>query len=75
MLGDAIELWPGFSGVVVCDLDNREFSEAFTEEDWQHLTQGVLVQSKTAGLIHLEEPSADLKRIQQKDQNDDETSA
>ena len=36
-LGDKVKLWAGAEGIVVCSLDSKEFSDAYSEADWGYL--------------------------------------
>jgi hypothetical protein len=59
-LGDRVQLWVGCKGIIVCSIDTREYSEAYPEDEWGHLGQGVVIGSDAAGLVHIIEPDEDL---------------
>jgi hypothetical protein len=60
-LGDEVELWDGCHGVVVCSIDDGEYSEAYPKTEWEYLKSGVLIETDKAGLIHYIEPDEDLR--------------
>ena len=67
-LGDRVRLWfdgngKAVEGQVVCSLDTKEFTQAYPESEWGYLTQGVLVLSTAAGLIHYTEPERDMELL------------
>ena len=53
-LGDSVRLEGGVCGIVVCSLDNNEYSAAFPKSEWSYLGKGILVHSPSLGLIHYE---------------------
>ena len=59
-VGDEVELWAGCNGVVVCSIDDGEYSEKYPKKDWVYLKSGVLIKTDKAGLIHYLEPDEDL---------------
>ncbi|RJT36344.1 hypothetical protein D3227_19770 [Mesorhizobium waimense] len=50
-IGDRILTNDGMMGVVVCNLDTREFSDEHPEASWGYLGNRVVVMTE-AGLIH-----------------------
>ena len=62
-LGDKVRLGQDCGGVVVCSIDTGEYSPAYQPAEWSHLRRGVLINFPTLGLIHYEEPEADLELI------------
>ena len=62
-VGDVLQLWDGCTGEVVCSMDDREYSDKFTEEDWSYLREGVLIKTDIAGLIHYTEPEDGFRLI------------
>jgi hypothetical protein len=60
-LGDEVELWDGCHGVVVCSIDDDEYSEAYPKTEWEYLKSGVLIETDKVGLIHYIEPDEDLR--------------
>jgi hypothetical protein len=65
-LGDKVKLWAGAEGIVVCSLDSKEFSDAYSEADWGYLKKGVLIESLQAGLIHYLEPEETMILLQRR---------
>jgi pyruvate kinase len=63
-VGDRVKLWDGNVGVVVCSIDDGVYSSEFSKEDWQYLSEGVLINSEKAGLIHVTESNEDMELIQ-----------
>ena len=51
-VGDKIKLWAGCSGLVVCSMDDDEYSPEYPKEEWSYLKTGVLIDSDQDGLIH-----------------------
>jgi hypothetical protein len=44
-------------GIVVCVIENDEFSIGYEAAEWAHLKVGVLVLTDEAGLIHYPDPA------------------
>ncbi len=65
-LGDQVHLWAGDEGVVVCSIDTGEFSKEYPRSDWAYLDKGVLIVSRSAGLVHYVEPDEDMRLIGRK---------
>jgi hypothetical protein len=55
-VGDTLKLWDGCLGVVVCSIEDGEFSDNFSEDDWAYLKEGILIKTDSAGLVHYTEP-------------------
>jgi len=53
-VGDKINM-DGIKGIVVCSLDNDEYSKKYSKADWDYLVTGILVETNDMGLVHLEE--------------------
>ena len=51
-VGDTVKLWEGCSGVVVCSMDDDEYTPEYPREEWSYLKTGVMIDSDQAGLIH-----------------------
>ena len=64
-VGDEVELWNGCHGVVVCSIDDDEYSGGYPKTEWQYLKSGVLIETDNAGLIHYIEPD-DALRLQKR---------
>jgi hypothetical protein len=62
-LGDTVSLAEGQRGVVVCSIDTEEYSDAYPPEDWGYLSNGVLIDFPSYGLIHYKEPEPDLRLV------------
>jgi hypothetical protein len=59
-LGDRVKL----GGIVVASIDTNEYSPEHLAAQWSYLKKGVMIEfSGTYGLIHYEEPDADLQLI------------
>lgn len=65
-LGDKVKLGQDDGGVVVCSIDTAEYSIDYPKEQWGYLKKGVMISFPTYGLIHYEEPEADLQLISRK---------
>jgi hypothetical protein len=62
-LGDKVRLGQDRNGVVVCSIDTGEYSDQYSQADWSHLQRGVLINFPLYGLIHYEQPEANLELI------------
>lgn len=51
-IGDKVILWQGCTGLVVCSIDDDEYSPEYPKGEWSYLKTGVLIDSDQAGLIH-----------------------
>ncbi len=65
-VGDTVKLWDGCIGVVVCSIEDSEFSDIFTKDNWAYLKEGILIKSDAAGLIHYTEPEETFLLIKRK---------
>jgi hypothetical protein len=63
-LGDRVKLGQDNGGMVVCSIDTGAYSSAYPHAEWSHLKRGVLINFPTLGLIHYEEPEANLELIE-----------
>ena len=61
-LGDKVKLGQD-DGVVVCSIDNDEYSDDYSKEQWGYLKKGVMINFPSYGLIYYEEPESDLQLI------------
>lgn len=59
-LGDKVHLGGGFSGTVVCVIDDAQYSDDYPLVEWSYLNTGALVLSEQMGLVHYSEPDKDL---------------
>ena len=66
MLGDVLKLWEGCVGVVVCSIDDGEYSPKYPEEDWSYLKSGILIDSDQGGLVHYSKAESSFALIRRK---------
>ncbi|MEK7762350.1 MAG: hypothetical protein AAB433_12270 [Nitrospirota bacterium] len=62
-LGDRVTLGKDEEGVVVCSIETGEYSSDYPEAQWGYLKKGIMINFPLYGLIHYEEPEADLHLI------------
>ncbi len=62
-LGDVLKLWEGCYGVVVCSIDDSEYSPKYTKDDWSYLKSGVLIDSDQAGVTHYTQPESSFELV------------
>ncbi len=62
-LRDKVKLGQDESGVVVCSIDDDEYSDDYPKDQWGYLKKGVMIYFPSYGLIHYEEPESDLQLI------------
>jgi hypothetical protein len=55
LLGDTVQMHGDFAGVVVCVIDDAQYSEEYPQTAWSYLQAGLLVKTEEAGLIYLDE--------------------
>ncbi|GAB3785810.1 hypothetical protein [Dyella agri] len=65
-LGDKVRLGRDKNGVVVCSIDDQEYSDEFPESQWSYLKEGVMINFPMWGLIHYVEPEDDLELLARK---------
>ena len=58
-----MQCWLGCVGVVVASIDTDEYTPTCPKEQWAYLGRGVMVDTDKAGLIHYQEPDADMALI------------
>lgn len=51
-IGDVIQISNSDTGVVVCSVDDSEYSDEYSKEDWEYLGVGILVNTSFGGLVH-----------------------
>ncbi|WP_087016838.1 hypothetical protein [Thaumasiovibrio subtropicus] len=56
-LGDQITIASKHSGTVVANLSLKTYSEHYAEQSWDYLSDGILVETSFAGLVHYTEES------------------
>jgi hypothetical protein len=61
--GDKVVIGSGISGIVVFSINTDEYSPGFAKDDWQYLDRGGMVQTESAGLIHLLVADEDTKIV------------
>ena len=62
-VGDRLKIADWTFGVVVCSMDDGEYSAAHPEDAWAYLGRGIMVDTEKAGLIHYAENNDDLEII------------
>lgn len=60
---DRVQAWDGCRGIVVFSIDADQFSDRFPKADWAHLERGMMMDTESAGLVHLKESDEDLLLI------------
>ncbi len=66
-LGDRVRLGEDRGGVVVCSIDTGEYREEHSGAQWGYLKQGVMIEFPLYGLMHMEQPEADLELLARED--------
>jgi hypothetical protein len=64
MVGDRLRLWEDCVGIVVCSMDDDEYTPAFPRDHWAYLGSGVLIDCDLAGLIHYTTPEDSFELIE-----------
>lgn len=64
LAGDKVKLWEGCHGIVVCSIDDDQYTPEYPKSEWAYLKLGVLINSDKGGLIHLIEPDEDIELIE-----------
>lgn len=72
-LGDVVKLGMDEKGVVVCLIDDDEYSHDYSKEQWGYLKKGLMINFPSYGLIHYEEPESDLQLIARAQTNENLT--
>jgi hypothetical protein len=67
-IGDRV-LADNMTGVVVCVIDDQQFSKEFPEF-WAYLETGLLIESDEIGLVHYPVIDEDVKFIKRADRSD-----
>lgn len=60
-VGDRVRLWNGCTGIVVCSMDERAYTEKYPEEVWSYLQVGILIETVEKGLMLYDEADEDLE--------------
>lgn len=68
-LGDEVIIDSKYSGVVVADIDNSEYSESEPKEKWEYLKSGVIINTDFGGLVHYQEKNLREEEIELKTRN------
>jgi hypothetical protein len=66
-LGDRVRLGDDEKGVVVCIIDDDQFSPQFPKAQWAYLNEGALVCFPKYGPIHYKELEPDLEFLERED--------
>jgi hypothetical protein len=61
--GDTVDVGNGLTGVVVAVIDPPSYSVGYPASEWAYLTNGVLVETGEAGLVHVSEADSDFVLI------------
>jgi len=61
-LGDQVALGND-SGIVVCIIEDNQFTEDFPKSEWENLERGMLVKFQGYGLIHYIKAEDDLHLV------------
>lgn len=62
-LGDVVALGADKNGIIVCVMEDDEYSAAHPREQWSYLSEGAMAEFPTYGLIHIVNPDQDLKLV------------
>lgn len=62
-LGDKVKLGEDENGLVVCSIDDDQYSDEHPKDQWGYLGKGVMIEFPKYGLIHYEYPEPELKLI------------
>ena len=62
-LGDRVRLGKDRGGVVVCSIDTGEYRGGHSRAQWGYLKRGVMIEFPLYGLVHMEQPQADLELL------------
>lgn len=65
-VGDILKVWDGCEGVVVCSIEDGQYSDDYTEKDWAYLKNGILIKTDSAGLVHYTDPDESFELIKRK---------
>jgi len=60
-VGDRVQLWDKVEGVVVCSIDDGEYSPEFTRESWGFKERGVVIRADNGEIFYYDEPDEDLE--------------
>lgn len=63
MVGDTVALGDDRMGRVVCSIDDGVFTDEHPESAWAYLGRGVMIDFPQWGLLHYQEPDADLQLV------------
>ena len=62
-LGDKVKLGQDEGGIVVCLIDDDEYSDDYPKAQWGYLEKRVMINFPLFGLIHYEDAEPDLQLI------------
>lgn len=63
MVGDSVALADDPMGRVVCSIDDGVYTDEHPESAWAYLGRGVMIDFPQWGLLHDQEPEADLQLV------------
>lgn len=56
-IGDQVSIDTKYSGTVVANIENGEYSNDYSKEQWVYLKVGVLIDTDFGGIVHYEKYS------------------
>jgi hypothetical protein len=62
-VGDRVQVWDGVKGVVVCSIDDGDYTPDFSRENWAFKERGVVIQTDDGQIFYYDEPDEDLELI------------
>lgn len=66
-VGDKVRLGDDSRGIVVCSIDDDEYTVGQPKEKWSFLERGFVVEFPKFGLVHYEEPEMGLEFLARAD--------
>lgn len=66
-LWDRVRVGGDDKGIVVCSIDDEQFSQLFPKEQWSYLQTGIMIDTTYGGLVHYPEKDEDLELISRGD--------
>jgi hypothetical protein len=68
MIGDHVSIGNNHKdfGVVVCVIDDNQFSSDYSQNEWSYLKNGVLIEFTKAGLVYFEKFDQEIEFIKRK---------
>jgi hypothetical protein len=62
-VGDKVRLGEDDSGLVVCSMDDDEYTDDHPRKQWDYLKKGVMIEFPLYGLIHYQVAEPDLQLV------------